>query len=162
MQFVWMSPPPCLSPLEEEGDTCGCDHDDGCTCGCEDEEIDFDLRPISATQVACPALDLIDMLTYDEDVDEATYERLHLTAHITEDEAGYENVTFDEIDENGYYMITFPEGTDLSEISLATALMIEPISEQAFNDLDVPEDDFPCDGDCDVCPQDCIGKQPVL
>ncbi len=149
---------------DTDGCHCGCghDHDDTCDCGCNDEELDFDLRPVSETQVACPGIDLIDMLVYDEDVTDETFKRLHLTPHVTEDEAGYEEVTFDEIDAEGYYLISFPEGTDLSEIALATALSIEPISETCFNALDVPEDDFPCDGNCDDCPQECIGKQPVI
>lgn len=163
---IFYSPHFTYAPLDEEpqGCSCGCDHayhhDEDCDCGC-DEEIDFDLRPVSATQVACPGIDLIDMLIYDEDVTEETFQKLRLTAHVVEDEAGYESYTFDEIEEEKYYLITFPEGTNLEEISLADAISLEEISKKCFNDLDVPEMDEPCDGNCECCPQDCIGKQPI-
>jgi hypothetical protein len=145
---------------------CGCGCDDDChhhddACDCCDEELDFDLRPVSETQVACPGVDLIDMLIYDEDVNDATFQRLNLTAHLCEDEAGYETYTFDEINPEKFYLITFPEGTNLEEISLADAISLEEISEKCFNDLDVPEYEDPCDGNCEVCLQDCIGKQPI-
>lgn len=148
---------------DSHGCCCGCDdsHDEISDCDCCDEDLDFDLRPVSNTQVACPGVDLIDMLIYDEDVNEETFQRLHLTAHLIEDEMGYETYAFDEIEANKYYLITFPEGTNLEEISLADAISLEEISEKCFNDLDVPEYEDPCDGDCEHCPQDCIGKQPI-
>lgn len=164
MTAFWM---PLFSPFracQDDDCACGCthDHESDCDCGCcDDDKIDFDLRPVSETQVACPGIDLIDMLTYDEDVTDETFERLKLTAHLCEDEAGYETYAFDEIDAEKFYLITFPEGTNLEEISLADAISLEEISEKCFNDLDVPKDDDPCDGNCEICPQDCIGKQPI-
>lgn len=149
---------------EPQGCGCACDdaHDHHCDCDCcDDDELDFDLRPVSDTQVACPGCDLIDMLIYDEDVTEETFQRLHLTAHLIEDEAGYETYAFDEIADDKFYLITFPEGTNLEEISLADAISLEEISEKCFNDLDIPEYEEPCDGNCEDCPQDCIGKQPI-
>lgn len=153
----------CAAPHDDNSHGCGCGCDDANdhNCDCCDEDLDFDLRPVSNTQVACPGIDLIDMLIYDEDVNEETFQRLHLTAHLIEDEMGYETYAFDEIDADKYYLITFPEGTNLEEISLADAISLEEISEKCFNDLDVPEDEEPCDGNCEDCSQDCIGKQPI-
>ncbi len=128
-----------------------------------DDEADdlLDLRPVSATQIACSGADLVDLLNCDEGVGEALYARLGLTPH-TDDSLGFEYTAFAEIDEDAYYMLTFPEGTDFADFTVAQALALEEISEMCFNDLALDESEMSCDGDCDNCPQECVGKLPVL
>lgn len=126
----------------------------------ETEEDLLDIRAVSETQIACSGADLIDMLNCDEGVDEALFARLNLTPHI-DDSLDFEFVVFDEINEESYYCVTFPEGTDFSDFSIAQAYALEEISEKCFNDLAADDAEDPCDGDCENCPQDCIGKIPV-
>lgn len=126
----------------------------------ETEEDLLDIRPVSDTQIACSGADLIDMLNCDEGVDEALFTRLDLTPH-PDDSFDFEFLVFDEISEDAYYCITFPEGTDFSDFSIAQACALEEITEKCFNDLASAYEEEPCDGDCENCPQDCIGKLPV-
>lgn len=128
------------------------------------EDIDFDIRPVSATQVACSGYDLTDMLCYDDRVTERTFRRLGLTP-LDDDpdpDTGFNEVFIEEIDEEKFYLITFPEGTNLEDFSMADALSVEEFPEKCFNDLAVDDSEMSCDGDCDHCPQeDCIGKYPI-
>lgn len=126
----------------------------------EQDEETFDLRYVSENQIACPGTDLEEMLNFDDRVGPALYQRLGLTPHRDEGEDFLYN-TFEEVDIEGYYMITFPSGTDFSDFSIADALAIEPFSEARFLELPTGDEDEPCDGDCENCPQDCIGKQPI-
>lgn len=155
---------------------CGChDHEDetwghsacdcgdpDCDCG-EDEglEEDFDLRYVSDTQIACSAEDLTDLLNFDADVGEELYERLGLTAetHAADD---FEYFEFKEIVSGKFYMLTFPPETDFADFTVAQALSVEEISEQRFEELALDVSEMACDGNCECCDQDCIGKQPVL
>ena len=158
--------------------TCGCgchDHEDetwghsACDCGdpncdCEDDEgieQDFDLRYVSDTQIACSAEDLTDLLNFDADVGEELYERLGLTAetHAADD---FEYFEFKEIVSGKFYMLTFPPETDFADFTVAQALSVEEISEQRFEELASDVSEMACDGNCECCDQDCIGKQPVL
>ncbi len=148
-------------------------HDDGCTCGCcshddlEGAELldeDFlDLRPVNDRQFACSGEDLEALLNYDlAEIDaDALFNRLGLTPHAVEI-CGAPYVTFDEIDPEGYYLVTLTEGADATEFSTQELVAFESISETCFNELQAEEDDWPCDGDCDKCLQDCIGKTPPL
>lgn len=126
----------------------------------ETEDDLLDIRAVSETQIACSGADLVDMLNCDEGVDEALFTRLNLTPYI-DDSVGFDYVFFNEINEDAYYCISFPEGTDFSDFSIAQAYALEEISEKCFNDLAEDEADYPCDGDCENCPQACIGKIPV-
>ncbi len=126
-----------------------------------DEDTLLDLRYVNAHQIACPGMDLEDMLNCDTAVGEELYKRLHLTPHV-DTSCDFEWVVFDEIRDGAYYMITFPEETDFSDFSIAQALAVEEISETCFNNLQPCEEDDSCDGDCDSCPQECIGKVPVV
>ncbi len=126
----------------------------------DDEDTLLDLRYVSQWQIACPGADLVDMLNCDDDVGPNLYARLGLTPH-TEDFDGLEWVEFAEIRPDGYYMIDFPEGTDFADFSIAQALRLEEIDEKCFNDLPTGDEDDPCDGNCEHCSQDCIGKRPV-
>lgn len=140
-----------------------CDCGDAeCDCG-EDEgvEEDFDLRYVSDTQLACSAEDLTDLLNFDADVGEALYQRLGLTAE-TQMADDFEYTEFKEILPGHYYMVTFPSGTDFTDFTVAQALSIEEISEQRFEELALDDSEMACDGNCECCDQDCIGKQPVL
>ncbi len=129
--------------------------------GLDDQEDELlDLRYVSEHQIACSGIDLKDMLNYDDAVDLKLYARLHLTSHIVQ-ASGFEYTEFDEISDDAFYMITFPEGTDFSDFSIAQALTVEEISEKCFNGLPTGSEDEPCDGNCEDCPQECIGKQPV-
>lgn len=141
-------------------DACDCGDAD-CTCGEEDLGEDFDLRYVSDTQIACSADDLTDLLNFDADVDEELYARLGLTAE-TQSEADFEYTIFKEIVSGRYYMVTFPSGTDFTDFTVAQALSIEEISEQRFEELALDDSEMACDGNCECCDQDCIGKQPVL
>ncbi|HIV10064.1 MAG TPA: hypothetical protein IAC79_08130 [Candidatus Spyradenecus faecavium] len=125
----------------------------------EEDEL-LDLRYLGQWQIACSGADLLDLLNCDEGVGPDLYARLGLTPH-TDDSLGFDWVEFDEIDEGAYYALDFPEGTDFADFSVAQALRLEEISEKCFNDLPTGDEDDPCDGDCDHCPQDCIGKIPV-
>lgn len=150
-------------------------HGDGCTCGCCDgggdddgaELLDgefLDLRPVSETQFACSGEDLESLLNYgDEGVDEAFFVRLGLTARAGE-LCGEPYYTFEEIEPERYYLVTLADGSDASEFSVAQAVRVEEFSEKCFNELDESEsdDDWPCEGDCEHCPQDCVGKLPRL
>lgn len=135
---------------------------EGCDCGCEEgeEEELLDLRFINEHQIACSGGDLIDMLNCDEGVSPELYTRLHLTPH-TDDSLGFEYTFFDELKDDAFYMISFPDGTDFQDFSIAQALALEEISEKCFNDLAMEESELSCDGDCETCPQECIGKLPV-
>jgi hypothetical protein len=149
---------------DEEGwghDACDCGEAD-CDCGCGDEEgDDFDLRYVSDTQIACSAEDLTDLLNFDADVGEELYARLGLTA-VTQQADDFEYVEFKEICAGGYYMVTFPPETDFSDFTVAQALSIEEISAERFEELALDDSEMACDGNCECCDQDCIGKQPVL
>ncbi len=125
----------------------------------EEDEL-LDLRYLGQWQIACSGADLLDLLNCDEGVGPDLYARLGLTPR-TDDSLGFDWVEFDEIDEGAYYALDFPEGTDFADFSVAQALRLEEISEKCFNDLPTGDEDDPCDGDCDHCPQDCIGKIPV-
>ena len=125
----------------------------------EEDEL-LDLRYLGQWQIACSGADLLDLLNCDEGVGPDLYARLGLTPH-TDDSLGFDWVEFDEIDEGAYYALDFPEGTDFADFSVAQTLRLEEISEKCFNDLPTGDEDDPCDGDCDHCPQDCIGKIPV-
>jgi len=143
---------------------CSCDLSESCSCGCEEEEalLFYDLRDVSPTRLACPGEDLVDLLAYDPEVDEATYARLGLTPPERRlDDDGNEFFVIPEIDPEGYYVITFPEDEDPETATFASAIALEPIDREAFEALPPPEADDPCDGDCDRCPQDCVGKQPI-
>lgn len=152
---------------------CGCEADDTqwghthmCDCGdpdcdCGDEDAGYDLRYVSETQLACSGEDLMELLNFDADVDEDLYQRLGLTAHLEQTEE-FEYYTFDEVIPEKYYMITFPSETDFSDFTVAQALSIEEITEQRFQELELDDSEMACDGNCDCCDQDCIGKQPVL
>lgn len=140
---------------------CDCGEAD-CDCGAEDDAgDDFDLRYVSDTQIACSADDLTDLLNFDADVGEELYERLGLTAEVqSADEFDY--FTFKEILPGHYYMLTFPAETDFTDFTVAQALSIEEITEQRFEELALDDSEMACDGNCECCDQDCIGKQPVL
>ena len=126
----------------------------------EEEEL-LDLRYVGEHQIACAGADLTDMLNCDEGVGPELYARLGLTA--TQDTSlEFTFFTFDEVDEEAYYMVTFPEGTDFANFSIAQALSIEEISPERFEELPTGDELDPCDGDCEHCPQDCIGKEPVV
>ncbi len=131
----------------------------------DDEDLDeapLDLRVVSATQIACPGADLADLLCYDEAATPELIANLGFTYGETEDPEGEFTEPYVEgIDLDAYYLITFPDGTDLEDFSIADALAVELFSEKCFNELAVDEAEMACDGDCDNCPQDCIGKQPV-
>lgn len=127
----------------------------------DDEDSFLDLRYISAHQIACPGTDLEDMLNCDDAVGEDLYHRLNLTPHV-DTSCDFDWLVFDEIRGDAFYMITFPEGTDFSDFSIAQALKVEEIAETCFNNLQSCEDDESCDGECDSCPQECIGKVPVV
>ena len=129
----------------------------------EDEGDDFDLRPVSATQIACPGYDLIDLLCYDEDVTPKTLKRLHLTMEEGEPdpETGFAEPNIPELDPEAFYLITFPVGTDFENFTVADALSVENFPEKCFNDLATDDSEMACDGNCEACPQDCIGKRPV-
>ena len=129
----------------------------------DDNDEGFDLRCVSATQMACPGYDLLDLMAYDEDVTADTFKRLNLTAYEVEDDVtGLPHLEVEEIDPEKFYLVTFPDGTDMSALSVSLAISVEEFSEKCFNDLDAEEEDISCDGDCEHCPQDCIGKLPVL
>ena len=126
----------------------------------EEEEL-LDLRYVGEHQIACSGADLTDMLNCDEGIGPELYARLGLTA--TQDTSlEFTFFTFAEVSEEAYYMVTFPEGTDFANFSIAQALAIEEISPERFEELPTGDEPEPCDGDCDHCPQDCIGKQPVI
>lgn len=126
----------------------------------EEEEL-LDLRYVGEHQIACAGADLTDMLNCDEGVGPELYARLGLTA--TQDTSlEFTFFTFDEVDEEAYYMVTFPEGTDFANFSIAQALSIEEISPERFEELPTGDELDPCDGDCEHCLQDCIGKEPVV
>lgn len=126
------------------------------------EEDEFDLRPVSATQIACPGYDLMDLLCYDEAVTEETFKRLGLTlVETTDAETGFVEPSVEGLDPEAYYLVTFPEGTDFEDFSVADALSVEEFPEKCFNDLAMDESEMSCDGNCETCPQDCIGKRPV-
>lgn len=129
----------------------------------DDEGDDFDLRPVSSTQIACPGYDLIDLLCYDDAVTPETFRRLGLTYVEGEEdpETGFAEPTVEELDPEAYYLLTFPEGTDFEDLTVANALLVEEFPEKCFNDLAVDDSEMSCDGDCENCPQDCIGKRPV-
>lgn len=127
----------------------------------ESEEELLDLRYVGEHQLACPGVDLIEMLNCDDAVGPALYARLGLTPQ-REEALDFDYLTFAELRPEAYYMLSFPEGTDFSDFSVAQALAIEEISETRFNELPTDDDDGPCDGDCEHCPQDCIGKRPVI
>lgn len=128
----------------------------------EEEGDDFDLRTVSATQIACPGYDLIDLLCYDEAVTPETFRRLGLTYREAENpETGFPEPTVEGLDPEAHYLITFPEGADLGDFTIADALTVEDFPEKCFNDLAMDDSEMSCDGDCDNCPQDCIGKRPV-
>ncbi|MBQ9694700.1 MAG: hypothetical protein IJV69_08090 [Kiritimatiellae bacterium] len=152
--------------------TCGCadhedqwGHDHACDCGeadcCCDDEPDYDLRYVSDTQLACSGEDLTELLNFDADVDEALYAKLGLTAVLQQAE-DFEFYTFEEILPECYYMITFPPETNFADFTVAQALSIEEMTEQRFQELELDDSEMACDGNCDCCDQDCIGKQPVL
>ena len=126
-----------------------------------DSEDLLDLRYVSENQVACVGLDLTDMLNCDDGVGPALYKRLGLTPQRDPIE-DFEYFTFPEIQDDRYYMLTFPEGTDFTDFSVSQALRIEEIDETRFLELPTEDEDGACDGDCESCPQACIGKEPVL
>ncbi len=126
----------------------------------EEEDDLLDLRYLGQWQIACSGADLLDLLNCDEGVGPALYKRLGLTPY-TDDSLGFDWTEFDEIDEAAYYAIEFPAGTDFADFSVAQAIRLEEISEKCFNDLPTGDEDEPCDGDCDHCSQDCVGKLPV-
>lgn len=126
-----------------------------------DSEDLLDLRYVSENQVACVGLDLTDMLNCDDGVGPALYKRLGLTPQRDPIE-DFEYFTFPEIQDSRYYMLTFPEGTDFTDFSVSQALRIEEIDETRFLELPTEDEDGACDGDCESCPQACIGKEPVL
>ncbi len=147
---VYLDESPAL--FDEEG---GEDYDDG-----------FDsLIPVNDHQVACSGSDLIDMLNFDEAVDEAgdaLFQRLGLTYTLEKDDCcDFELRRFNELSEDAYYLITFSPQTDLEDFSMVDARSIEEISEQCYCDLADAANETPCDGNCDECDQDCIGKQPI-
>ncbi len=132
----------------------------------DDEEADFDsLLPVNDHQLACVGSDLIDMLNFDEAVDEAgdeLFKRLGLTYVLEHDDlCDFDIRHFNELSEEAYYLITFGPETDLEDFSIADAIAIEEISEECYADLLEAADETPCDGNCDDCDQDCIGKQPI-
>ncbi len=135
-------------------------------------EIDgdsFDLIPVSENQFACEGYDLVYMLNFDEGCDTDLYDTLGLTYTLTQapmdpDEPFY---TFDQIDEDGIYLITWPTGEtqfatcDACEIAPFDPERYQALKEAAQADEDEGEDDCdPCDGNCDACEQDCVGKLP--
>lgn len=161
-----------LTANEPHACSCGCDHEadevwghSHCDCGDPDcdcgDEADYDLRYVSDTQLACSGADLMELLNFDADVDEALYERLGLTAELQQEE-DFEYYEFKEILPENYYMISFPAGTDFTDFTVAQAIAIEEMDEARFAELDAGVAEMACDGDCDSCEQDCIGKQPVL
>lgn len=152
--------------------SCGCEdheehwgHDHVCDCGdpdCDcDDEGGYDLRYVSETQLACSGEDLMELLNFDADVDEALYARLGLTPMLQQGD-DFEFYEFEEILPEKYYMITFPPETDFSDFTVAQALSVEEITEQRFQELERDDSEMACDGNCECCDQDCIGKQPVL
>ena len=153
--------------------SCGCEdhdehwgHDHACDCGdpdcdCGEDDGGYDLRYVSDTQLACSGEDLMELLNFDADVDEALYERLGLIAELQQGE-DFEFYEFKEILPENYYMITFPPETDFSDFTVAQALSVEEITEQRFQELELDDSEMACDGNCECCDQDCIGKQPVL
>ncbi len=154
-------------------------HGDGCACeacagaGEDDGETELlddgdflDLRPVSDNQFACSGEDLESLLNYgDEGVDEAFFAKLGLTARPGE-LCGEPYHTFDEVLPGRYYLVTLTEDADATEFSMAQAVKVEEFSEKCFNELDESDSDddgaWPCEGDCENCPQDCVGKLPRL
>ncbi len=121
------------------------------------------LIPVNETQVACDGIDLIDMLNYSESVDEHEKEiftRLGLTYTVEHDEMlDFDIRHFNELSEEKCYLLTFPEGADLADFDIADVLAIEEIPQETYNDLFSAYNETPCDGDCENCSQDCIGKE---
>lgn len=158
---------------EDESDPHG--HGEGCSCGCcdgvgehdEGELLDedfLDLRPVSDNQFACSGEDLESLLNYGDDgVDAAFFARLGLTARAGE-LCGEPYYTFDEVSPDRYYLVTLADGADATEFSMAQAVRVEEFSEKCFNELceSDSDEDWPCEGDCENCPQDCVGKLPRL
>ncbi len=126
----------------------------------EDDDA-LDLRYLGQWQIACPGADLVDLLNCDAGVGPDLYARLGLTPRDVSAEMGFDWLAFDEIDEEAYYAIDFPEGTDFGDFTIAQALRLEEIPETCFNTLPTGAEEEPCDGECETCPQDCIGKRPV-
>ncbi|MEG1552584.1 MAG: hypothetical protein RR133_01505 [Kiritimatiellia bacterium] len=126
----------------------------------DDEAEELDLRFVSETQIACAGFDLVDLLNCDEGVGLELYHRLHLTAQ-KELSLDFDYTVFDEIEDEKFYMLTFPTGTDFADFSIVQVLSVDEISEKCFNDLVIDDSEMSCDGNCDACPQDCIGKHPV-
>ncbi len=132
----------------------------------EDDEEDLftSLIPVNDHQIACDGLDLIDMLNFSESVDEVEeifFKRLGLTYTMEEDEMGFEMRRYNELSEEKAYLLTFPDGTDLSDFDIVDVLSIEELAQETYNDLVVAAGETPCDGDCENCSQDCIGKKPI-
>lgn len=124
------------------------------------EEGLLDLRYLGQWQIACSGEDLLDLLNCDDGVGPALYARLGLTPRPVEG-LDFAWTEFAEIDPSAYYALEFPAGTDFADFSVAQALRLEEIGEKCFNDLPTGEEDDACDGDCEHCPQDCVGKRPV-
>ncbi len=132
----------------------------------EEEDIFNTLIPVNDHQMACSGIELIDLFNYSEEVDEADesyFTRLGLTCTMAPDDFAFdaELRSFAELSEDAYYLLTFTPETDLADFSMLNLLAIEEISEQAYTDFVEAVDAAPCDGDCDNCDQDCIGKQPI-
>ena len=140
---------------------CDCAEADCDCCAEEADTDDFDLRYVSDTQLACCGADLVELLNFDADVDEALYQRLGLTAELQQGE-DFEYYEFKELEPDHFYMLTFPPETDFTDFTVAQALSIEEISAQRFEELALDDSEMACDGNCECCDQDCIGKQPVL
>ncbi len=133
----------------------------------EDEDEDFfeSLIPINNHQIACSGIELSDLINYSESVDDsedAFFERLGLSYTFeSEEDRELKLRTFNEIDVEKYYILIFPEGTDLADFDIVDLVAFEEITQETYNSLSSAYNTDPCDGDCENCPQDCIGKQPI-
>ncbi len=130
------------------------------------EDIFASLIPVNDHQIACAGIELIDLLNYSEEVDEADesyFTRLGLTYKWVEDDFCPEEKlrVFAELSDEAYYLLTFTDETDLTDFSMLNLLSIEEIPEQTYHDFAAAAGATPCDGNCDACNQACIGKQPI-
>lgn len=114
----------------------------------------YDLRYVGEHQLACLGFDLVDLLGESENTP-ALAHKLALTPHlVTEDDLEY--YTFDEIDLEKPYLITWPDAD--TDFQIDDAIAIEPFDQDRFEAL-AEDTDGLCEGDCEHCTQDCVGKE---
>ncbi len=131
----------------------------------QDEEFYSTLIPVNEQQMACIGSELIDLFNFSDEIDDADedyFVRLGLTCTVEYDEMCDCDIrSFRELSDEAYYLLTFTPDTDLSDFSMLDLLAIEEIPEQTYIDFADAAETSPCDGDCDNCLQNCIGKQPI-